>query len=245
MKGKTLLVLGAKSDIGIAVAHKFAKEGYDIQLAGRNAETLEKDCSDIKIRFNVNATFHELDALDINTHRNFVYSLPKLPNIVISAIGLLGIQKENEKDVLRSIEIIRTNFEGIVSIFSHLANNFQIRGSGTLIGISSVAGDRGRASNYLYGSAKAGFSAFLSGLRNRLYPYGVDVITVKPGFVETKMTAHMKLPKFLTTNPYKVANSIYLAYKNKKNIIYVKSIWEYIMKFIKLIPESIFKKMKL
>ena len=245
MKDKTLLLLGAKSDMGIAIAHKFAKEGFNIQLAARNAETLKDDCSDIKIRYNVDATFYELDALDINSHKNFISSLPKLPTVAVSSIGILGNQEQDEKNVKKSIEIIRTNFEGIISILSYLANDFQIRGSGTIIGISSVAGDRGRASNYIYGSAKAGFSAFLSGLRNRLCSYGVDVITVKPGFVETKMTANINLPKVLTTNPYRVANSIYLAYKYKKNIIYVKPIWEYIMKFIKLIPESIFKKMKL
>ena len=245
MKGKTLLVLGAKSDIGIALAYKFAKEGCNIQLAARNSETLKDDCSDIKIRYNVDATFHEFDALDINSHESFVSSLPKLPSIVISSIGILGNQKENEKDIHKSIEIIRTNFEGIVSVFSYLANDFQSRGSGTIIGISSVAGNRGRGSNYIYGSAKAGFSTFLSGLRNRLYPYGVDVITVKPGFVRTKMTSHINLPKLLTTNPNKVAKSIYLAYKYRRNIIYVKSIWKYIMKFIQLIPESIFKRMKL
>ena len=121
MKDKTLLLLGAKSDIGIAIAHKFAKEGYNIQLAGRNSEELKEDCSDIKIRYNVDATFHELEALDIKTHRNFVSSLPKLPDIVISAIGILGSQKEDEKDVNKSIMIIRTNFEGIISIFSHIA----------------------------------------------------------------------------------------------------------------------------
>ena len=245
MKGETLLVLGAKSDIGIAVAHKFAKEGYDIQLAARNSETLKLDCSDIKIRYNVDATFHELDALNLNSHKNFFSSLPKLPSIAISAVGMLGNQQENEKDIQKSIEIIRTNFEGMVSILSYLANYFQIRGTGTIIGISSVAGDRGRASNYIYGSAKAGFSAFLSGLRNRLNPYGINVITVKPGFVRTKMTAHINLPYGLTANSHTVADSIYLAYKYKKNIIYVKPIWKYIMKFIELIPESIFKRMKL
>lgn len=245
MKNKTLLLLGAKSDIGIAIAHKFAKEGFNIQLAARNAETLEEDCSDIKIRYNKDATFHELDALDINSHENFISSLPKLPTIAVSAIGILGNQEQDEKNVKKSIEIIRTNFEGIISILSYIANDFQIRGSGTIIGISSVAGDRGRASNYIYGSAKAGLSAFLSGLRNRLHPFGVKVITVKPGFVRTKMTSHINLPNRLTASPKKVADSIYLAYKYRKNIIYVKPIWKYIMQCIKMIPESFFKRLEL
>ena len=108
-----------------------------------------------------------------------------------------------------------------------------------------MAGDRGRASNYIYGSAKAGLNAFLSGLRNRLYPYGVNVITVKPGYVRTKMTSGLKLPKALTTNPEKVSSIIYEGYKNKKDILYVLPIWKLIMILIKLIPESIFKRMKL
>ena len=245
MKRNTLLVLGAKSDIGIALAHRFAKEGYDVQLAARNSNTLKYDCLDIKIRYGVNANFYELDALDLKSHQNLISSLTKIPDIAIYAIGALGNQKEDENDIKKSIEIIRTNFEGLVSIFGILSNNFKKRGSGTLIGISSVAGDRGRGSNYIYGSAKAGVSTFLSGLRNRLYPFGIDVITVKPGFVRTKMTSHLNLPKKLTTNPQKVANTIYYAYKFRKNMIYVKPMWKYIMLFIKLIPESFFKKMKL
>ncbi len=245
MTRKTVLVLGAKSDIGIALAHRFAKEGYDVQLAARNSNRLKEDCFDINIRYGINATFYEFDALDLNSHENFILSLKKTPDIAIYAIGALGNQKEDEKNIKQSIEIIRTNFEGLVSIFGIFANYFKKRGSGTLIGISSVAGDRGRGSNYIYGSAKAGVSTFLSGLRNSLNPFGIHVITVKPGFVKTKMTSHLKLPKKLTTNPKIVANSIYYAYKSRKNIVYIKPIWKYIMQFIKVIPESFFKKMKL
>ncbi len=240
-----LLVLGASSDIGISVAKKFAQEGFDIQLAGRNSYNLEKDCNNLRIRYKVNANFYELDALDINSHEKFVRALPILPNVVVSAIGLLGDQSESELEIKKNINVLRTNFEGVVSLFSIFSNYFIDRGNGTLIGISSVAGDRGRASNYIYGSAKAGLNAFLSGLRNRLSPHGVNVITVKPGYVTTKMTLGLKLPKALTTNPKKVSYFIYKAYKNKKNVLYVLPIWKFIMFFIMLIPESIFKKMKL
>jgi len=245
MRRNTLLVLGAKSDIGIAIAHRFAKEGYDVQLVARNSDSLKDDCFDISLRYGVNATFYELDALDLESHPKLISSLTKIPDIAVYAIGALGKQEEDENDIEKSIEIIRTNYEGLVSIFGIIANYFKKRGSGTLIGISSVAGDRGRASNYIYGSSKAGVSSFLSGLRNRLYPFGIDVITVKPGFVRTKMTSNLKLPQKLTTNPQTVAKSIYHAYKYRKNIIYVRPIWRYIMQFIKLIPESFFKKMKL
>lgn len=241
----TLLVLGAKSDIGIAVAHKFAQEGFDIQLAARNAISLERECSKMMKKFTVNASFHEFNALNFNSHEKFISSLPYLPTVVISTVGYLGTQKTEEREIKKIIEIIRINFEGVAGIFGIIANHFEKRGTGTLIGISSVAGDRGKASNYLYGSAKAGLSAYLSGLRNRLYPHGVDVITVKPGYVETKMTSHMNLPKSLTTTPRVVADHIYEAYKNKKKIIYIKPIWKYIMKIIGYIPETIFMKLKL
>ena len=114
-----------------------------------------------------------------------------------------------------------------------------------MIGISSVAGERGRAKNYVYGSSKAGFTAFLSGMRNRLAKKGVHVVTVLPGFVETKMTSSLNLPMLLTVTPERVAKRIFHAFKNKKNIIYVKSIWMIIMIIIKLIPEKIFKKLTL
>ena len=241
----TLLVLGAKSDIGIAVAHKFAREGFDIQLAARNAISLEQECSDIKMRYNVKTSFHEFNALDFNSHEKLISSLPYLPTVAISTVGYLGTQKTGEKDIKKIIEIIRINYEGVAGMFEIIANHFEKRGTGTLIGISSVAGDRGKASNYLYGSAKAGLTCYLSGLRNRLYPYGVEVITVKPGYVETKMTSNMKLPKLLTTTPRVVADYIYKAYKNKKKIIYITPIWKYIMKIIEYIPEIIFMKLKL
>ena len=125
------------------------------------------------------------------------------------------------------------------------ANYFERRGSGTIIGISSVAGDRGRSSNYIYGSSKAGLSVFLSGLRNRLQAHGVNVITVKPGFVKTKMTSKINLPSIFTTTPYKVSEYIFKAYKSKKKIVYITSRWWIIMLIVRAIPENIFIKLKL
>ena len=242
---KTLLLLGARSDIGLAIAYKFAKEGFDVQLAARNSSSLNDECSDLIIRYGIKVSLHEFDVLDTKTYFKFIESLPTLPSIVVSAIGYLGIEDDCELKINNKIKILRTNFEGVVTLFCVLSDYFKQRGSGTLVGISSVAGDRGRGSNYIYGSAKAGFSAFLSGLRNKLYPYGIHVITVKPGYVYTKMTSHLNLPKLLTSNPLTVANYIYKAYKFKKNIVYVNPIWRYIMTAIRIIPESIFKKIKL
>ena len=245
MKKETLLILGASSDIGIALAHRFAKEGFDIQLAGRNSENLKNDCSDLKIRYNVEVITYEFDALDFKSHEKFIHNLSILPSVAISAIGTLGNQDENKNELENIVNIVRTNYEGVITILNLIGYQFAKRGNGTLIGISSVAGDRGRGSNYIYGSAKAGLTTFLSGLRNRINHNGVNVITVKPGYVLTKMTEDLNLPELLTTNPSKAADQIYTAYKCKRNIIYVTPIWEHIMRIIKLIPENIFKKMKL
>ena len=245
MKKETLLVLGARSDIGIALAHRFAKEGFDIQLAARNSENLKNDCSDLKIRYNVEVSIYEFDALNFKSHKKFIQNLSTLPTVAVSAIGTLGNQDTNENDLENIINVIRTNYEGVITVLSLFGYQFTKRGYGTLIGISSVAGDRGRGSNHIYGSAKAGLTTFLSGLRNRINHYGVNVITVKPGYVLTKMTEELNLPKLLTTNPMKAADQIYTAYKCKRNIIYITPIWKHIMKIIRLVPESIFKKMKL
>jgi len=154
----------------------------------------------------------------------------------------MGEQTESQKNILAAAQLIRSNFEGPASILAALANRFEKRGSGTLVGISSVAGERGRATNYIYGSAKAGMTAFLSGLRNRLAKNGVHVVTVLPGFVATKMTDGMDLPIRLTAEPEEVAKAVFKAVKKSKNTIYVKPIWWLIMIIIKSIPERIFKK---
>ena len=242
---RTLLILGAKSDIGIATAHRFAREGYDIQLAARNVDEILPDSSDLSIRYGVSVSVHEFNALDLASHYEFINNLPILPAVAISSIGLLGIQSDSEININKAINVIRTNYEGVVNILGLLSNKFKERGSGTLIGISSVAGDRGRGSNYIYGSAKAGLSAYLSGLRNSVNNCGINVITVKPGYVRTKMTSNQKLPRILTTTPDKVAESIYFAYKYKKNVIYISPIWKYIMKIIRLLPEWFFMRLKL
>jgi decaprenylphospho-beta-D-erythro-pentofuranosid-2-ulose 2-reductase len=154
-------------------------------------------------------------------------------------------QADNELDISSTIRVMRSNYEGPASILSILANKFEARGNGTLVGISSVAGERGRASNYVYGSAKAGFTAFLSGLRNRLAKKGVHVVTVLPGFIATKMTDGLDLPVKLTARPEELATCIEKAIIKKKNIIYVKPIWEIIMMVIRNIPERVFKGLKI
>lgn len=245
MTKSPVLILGARSDIGKAVAHAFASDGHPIQLAARRAETLEADRSDIALRHNVEVSLHEFDALDIASHIAFVDQLPELPGTAVSAVGLMGEQSENERDLEAAVQVMRSNYEGPASIFSVLANRFEERGEGTLVGISSVAGERGRATNYIYGSAKAGFTAFLSGLRNRLSKKGVHVVTVLPGFVATQMTEGMDLPAKLTAQPEEVGEAVTRAVKKKHNVIYVRPVWWLIMTIIKSIPERIFKGLKI
>lgn len=240
-----ILILGARSDIGKAVAHKFAALGHPIQLAARNTSTLTADKTDIELRYEVSVSLHEFDALATGMHEAFVAGLPELPQIAVCAVGLMGQQAENSSNVATAACVMRSNYEGPASILAILANRFEERGSGTIVGISSVAGDRGRATNYVYGSSKAGFTAFLSGLRNRLAKRGVHVVTVLPGFVATQMTEGMDLPAKLTAEPSEVSDAIVRAVERKKNVIYVRPIWRVIMLVIRSIPEQIFKGRKI
>ena len=239
------LILGAKSDMAKAVAIKYVKEGYNLYLAARNSEELKNFAKDLQIRYSKNVICIELDILNYNSHKPIYDSIRKKPIGVISFIGFLGDQKNAQNDFQESTKIINTNFTGLVSILNIVANDFEKNKKGFIVGVSSVAGDRGRQSNYIYGSSKAAFSAYLSGLRNRLSKSNVHVLTVKPGFVDTRMTKDMNLPKILTANPKEVAKDIYRAQQRKKNVLYTKWFWKWIMAVVKNIPEFQFKKMKL
>lgn len=240
-----VLILGARSDIGKAVAHKYAALGHPIQLAARSASLLEVEKADIELRHGVPASLHEFDALAIDTHEAFIAGLPALPQIAICAVGLLGHQAESERDNTTAIHIMRSNYEGPASILAVLANAFEVRRVGTIVGISSVAGDRGRATNYMYGSAKAAFTTYLSGLRSRLTACNVHVVTVIPGFVATKMTDGVDLPTRLTAQPEEVADKIERAVRYRKNVVYIRRVWWLIMLIICALPENIFKRLKI
>lgn len=241
----TVLILGAASDMAVALARRFAREGYDIQLAARSVERLASLQSDLQVRGNIKCSIHEFDALDFRSHGPFFENLPVKPDITISVFGLLGENETAERDWNHAEKIIHSNYTGAVSILNVVANHYEQQKSGVIVGISSVAGERGRQSNYMYGSAKAGFTAYLSGLRNRLFRSGVHVLSVQPGFVNTRMTSELKLPPLLTAQPEEVADAVYKAVKGKKNTVYVKWFWRYIMLIIRNIPEFIFKKLKL
>ncbi|MFN3403249.1 MAG: SDR family oxidoreductase [Cytophagaceae bacterium] len=243
---QTVLILGATSDIGEAIAYEFARNKFNVILASRKHERLAPLKSDLSIRHNVEVSSVEFDALDFNSHKEFYKSLAGKIDVAVCVFGYLGDQKIAEDDNEETLKIINSNYSGAVSILNIIANDMESRKKGTIIGISSVAGERGRQSNYIYGSAKAAFTVYLDGLRNRLFKSGVHVITVKPGFVATKMIENLPpTPKPLTAKPSKVASDIFQAYKKKENTLYTLWMWKYIMLIIKNIPEIIFKKMKL
>lgn len=241
----SILILGARSDIARACAHHYAQQGYAVQLAARDEGALAADAADIALRHGVSATAHRFDVLDTAAFAGFYAGLPQHPDVVLCAVGFMGDQAASEADPEAAALVLRSNFEGPALFLGVVAQEFAARGHGTIIGISSVAGDRGRASNYVYGSAKAGLTAFLSGLRNRLARSKVKVITVKPGFVATQMTEGMDLNPRLTAQPEAVAQAIWHAQAKGRNVVYVKPVWWLVMAIIRTLPEALFKKTKL
>ena len=187
-----------------------------IQLAARNVNQLKTFQSDIEIRYGVPCSVHSIDAENFESHQSFYNHLSPKPDVSIYVIGYMN---ENEKVIRNWNETAKTinaNYTGAVSILNIIAADYEVKQKGTIIGISSVAGNRGRQSNYIYGSAKAAFTAYLSGLRNRLYHQKIHVMTVLPGFVYTKMTEHLQFPKLLTATPEEVATAVYNGYKKRK-----------------------------
>jgi short-subunit dehydrogenase len=247
MATKTVLIVGGSSDIGRAVGLRYAAAGWNVHLAGRSREAVQRNADDVAARTGAAVPIHDLDILDTGRFSSFADRLPVLPDTLVCVVGALGEQKRAETDIAHAAEVLRANFEGPALLIGEFANRMTARGTGTLVGVSSVAGDRGRASNYVYGSAKAGFSTFLSGLRNRLSKAGgVHVVTVKPGFVRTKMTAGLALPPLLTAEADEVADTIYAAAETRRRpVVYVRWMWRPIMWIIGAIPETIFRRLSL
>lgn len=243
--GKWVLVLGANSDIALAIAKRYAKEGFNIYLTSRDIDKCEINASDIRIRYQIEVESLFFDACDFSSHGSFYSGLKVKPEGAVLAFGVMHEQLQAQANFLLAKEMIDANFSGSISISEVIAEDFEKRKSGFIVGISSVAGDRGRMSNYIYGSTKAAFSAYLSGLAHRLSKNNVLVLTVKPGFVDTKMTQGLDLPDRLTAQPEQVANAVYKAVLKKKNMIYVLPIWRFIMLIIKHAPTFLFHRTSL
>jgi short-subunit dehydrogenase len=239
------LILGATSDLGRAVARAYAAEGHSMLLAARDTDLLAAEASDLKVRFGVPVHTYRFDVLDFARHNEFLDRLGELPDTVVCLIGFMPDQEEAECSFQIARLVFDTNFSGPASILGEMANRMEARRSGTIIGVSSVAGDRGRARNYIYGAAKAGFTAFLSGLRGRLARKNVRVITVKPGFMRTRLTEGMTLPAFLTADPAAVAQDILSAHRRGRDIIYSRGRWRLVMAIIRALPEPIFKRLRI
>ncbi|WP_324172966.1 SDR family oxidoreductase [Sulfurimonas sp.] len=240
-----VFIVGAKSDIAKEVARVYAKNGYDLYLSARDASELEELATDIKVRSGVEVKLVDLDVTKYKTHEKIYENLEEKPLGVIYVAGFMADQDEAQEDWSKSLNTINVNYTGAVSFLNIVANDFEKQRRGFIVGVSSVAGDRGRKTNYIYGSAKAAFSTYLNGMRNRLHESGVSVLTVKPGFVATKMTEGLDLPEKLTAQPQEVADDIFSAQQSGKNTLYTKWMWRYIMLIIKHIPEFIFKKMSI
>jgi len=241
-----MIVLGSTSEVAQAFVEKALQEGEKfekIYLVTSNRETTERFARHIDVKFFQQSEVIELDLMkEIDYNRlDSVHS-----QLLFCAAGYLGEGSEEGLYDNRNTErIISINYSRLVPVINYFAHKFESRRSGTIIGLSSVAGDRGRQSNFIYGSAKAAFTAYLSGLRNYLFEKKVHVMTVKPGFMATKMTEGMPLNPALTATPKQAAAYIFKAYKSRRNITYVLPVWAVIMMIIRNIPEFLFKKLKL
>lgn len=242
---KKILVLGATSGIAEATCRIWAAQGAQLFLVARNPEKLAAIAADLKTRgaSYIGTAVADLDDTDKHAEllAHAVNSLTGM-DVALLAHGILGDQPRGERDFEHAAQILHTNFVAPVSLLTWLANFCVQRRSGVLAVISSVAGDRGRKSNYLYGSSKAGLSAFLAGLRNRVDREGVTVLTIKPGPVATPMTAHMNIKK---ADVNAVAKSIVGAIDRKADVLYVPILFWPIMFVVRAIPERVFKKLNL
>ncbi|MFM8331948.1 MAG: SDR family oxidoreductase [Candidatus Methylumidiphilus sp.] len=242
-----ILIVGATSAIAEATARLFATHGDRLYLLARSIESLEVIARDLKIRGAESVSFARFEANDFDRHKTLLdEAVNKLDGIDVALIahGSLPDQKACEQDFQQALKELNTNAISVISLLTHLGNHFEAQKHGTIAVISSVAGDRGRQSNYVYGTAKGALTIFLQGLRNRLHKSGVQVLTVKPGFVDTPMTADfLKGP--LWAKPEKAAADIFKVVSTYKDEIYTPWFWQVIMLAIKSIPESIFKRLSL
>jgi decaprenylphospho-beta-D-erythro-pentofuranosid-2-ulose 2-reductase len=245
---RNILVMGAGSAIAEATARSFAQRGDALFLVGRKPEVLESMLADLRVRGAKTVGMHAMDANDFSGHEamlNAAESALGGLDTVLIAHGTLSDQKACESSVDHTLRELNTNGISVVALLTRVAARFEQRRAGTIVVISSVAGDRGRQSNYVYGSAKALVTAFTSGLRQRLFPLGISVITIKPGFVDTPMTA--AFPKgALWAKPQQIADGIVSAVdRGSATVLYLPKFWRLIMLIIRSIPESVFRKLKL
>ncbi len=245
---KRILVIGATSAIATACCRLWAEQGHEFFLVARDAEKLQQTAQDLEARGAKSVNSFTMDVLDTPQHALMLQqciSTHRQIDIALVAHGTLPDQTACEQDAELALQEFSINGSSVISLLSLLAEQFTLQRCGSLAVISSVAGDRGRPSNYLYGSAKAAVSAFCEGLHARLFKIGVHVITIKPGFVDTPMMQGLTLPKVLVVPPEYVAKQIVSAINNKKAVLYTPRFWALIMLIIRSIPNFIFKRLNL
>lgn len=245
---KRILIIGATSAIATACARLWAAQGCEFFLVARQAERLQQTADDLLARGAGKVTVEQMDATDYAAHpamlERCLNSLQQI-DIALIAHGTLPDQRTCELDVNLALREFANNGTSVIALLTLLANQFEQQRCGSLAVISSVAGDRGRPSNYLYGTAKAAVSTFCEGLRARMFKVGVHVLTIKPGFVDTPMTQGLKLPESLIATPEKVAKDILYAIDKKIAEQYTPRFWQLIMLIIRSIPMSVFKRLNL
>ena len=245
---ENVLIVGALSSIARAIAEELAGQGHSLVLAARDQEELARTAADLHVRYRVPVETTAFEALDFASHPALFdaadRALPDGLTGIVFCAGWMAEQQVAAADFNVVRQMIDVNFTAAVSLLNHAANVFEARHRGWICAISSVAGDRGRQSNYLYGATKSALSAYLQGLRNRLTPAGVAVMTIKPGCVDTGMTyGSDKLP-FLV-GPRVIASDVARAIARRSSVVYTPRLWWAIMTAIRLIPESVFRRMKL
>jgi short-subunit dehydrogenase len=242
-----VLIVGATSAIAEAVGRIYAGRGDALFLVGRKADALAAIAADLKVRGAHTVGSETLDANDLASHEGMLSRAVALLggfDTVLIAYGTLSDQKACERSAEMTVQELHNNAISVVALLTRVAPLLEARKAGSIAVISSVAGDRGRQSNYVYGSAKALVTAFLSGLRQRLQKTGVAVITVKPGFVDTPMTAAFR-KGFLWAKPQQVAAGIVRAIDHSTPVVYLPSFWYPIMLIIRSVPEGIFRRLSM
>ena len=241
-----MVILGSNSEVAQAFIEKYLsseKKIKNLYLFTSNEQNTKRFAQHIYVKYLQESTIIPLDITQEIDYKK----LEKIDaDLLFCATGFLGKNtQEGLYDNDNTQKVIDINYAKLIPLLNFFAKKMEAKRNGTIIALSSVAGERGRQSNFIYGSAKAGFTAYLSGLRNYLFNKKVRVMTIKPGFMDTKMTSGLPLNPKLTATPQQAANYIYKGYKNKKDEIYILPIWWLIMLIIRNIPEFIFKKMKL